>query len=500
MDRDHDSSSSQEEEPEGDDLFADEVLAEDYASQSSGDKTNTEDNDFIDNADSDAFDDLSDAGRMHVNQMLEEREREYAELRKKVSRRKRLLADDDDEDDGYGDAEDEDHVEDDEAPRRRKLDENRRHVRVPTSTAVTSTRYGDDDDDESDDGGGGGGPPDGDYSDDDENGGDDDDDDDGFDWTVPRTELYDWVRNERVQTHIQKAIRHLLLHFTLNGQYIYRLRIQQLVRENRQTLELSFVHLCSVHDAVLGSWVADCPEEILPLFNKSASTVLQKMFPRYALQAPHVYVRMIGLTVKDSIRDLRSLQLRSLIHIDGVIVRRSPVFKKLLSVLFDCTVCNSHVGPLLQRGQKEVRPTACPRCQSKGPFRVNVVNTLFENHQTMILQEAPSSVPPGRLPRTMELILTNDLVDGAKPGDDVDVVGIFKHGYDPVLHNKQGFPVFSTTIEVNNIIQRHTELRSDLGDEEQQKIRDLASHPMIKEKLLRSVAPSVHGHTDVKLG
>ncbi len=37
----------------------------------------------------------------------------------------------------------------------------------------------------------------------------------------------------------------------------------------------------------------------------------------------------------------------------------------------------------------------------------------------MTLQESPGSVPPGRLPRHREVILLADLIDSAKPGEEI---------------------------------------------------------------------------------
>ena len=37
----------------------------------------------------------------------------------------------------------------------------------------------------------------------------------------------------------------------------------------------------------------------------------------------------------------------------------------------------------------------------------------------MTLQESPGSIPPGRLPRHREVILLWDLIDSAKPGEEV---------------------------------------------------------------------------------
>lgn len=41
----------------------------------------------------------------------------------------------------------------------------------------------------------------------------------------------------------------------------------------------------------------------------------------------------------------------------------------------------------------------------------------------MTLQESPGSVPAGRLPRHREIVLLWDLIDSAKPGE--EIVGLF---------------------------------------------------------------------------
>lgn len=55
--------------------------------------------------------------------------------------------------------------------------------------------------------------------------------------------------------------------------------------------------------------------------------------------------------------------------------------------------------------------------------QVNASETVYTNYQKLTLQETPGSVPAGRLPRHKEVILLADLIDCARPGEEIEVTG-----------------------------------------------------------------------------
>jgi DNA replication licensing factor MCM2 len=63
-------------------------------------------------------------------------------------------------------------------------------------------------------------------------------------------------------------------------------------------------------------------------------------------------------------------------------------------------------------------------------------------------------VPPGRLPRCKDVVLLGDLIDCCRPGEQVEVTGVYKNSFDVSLNTKNGFPVFATLIDANHVAKK----------------------------------------------
>lgn len=336
--------------------------------------------------------------------------------------------------------------------------------------------------------------------------------------------LREWIQQDQTKEEIKRRFRSFLLHYRLaTGELVHERLIDEMCAANGSSLFISYLHL-SQSQPILAIWLADCPKAMLELFREVARAVVLSRYSSYWKIASEISVRIKELPLVESLRDLRHLHLSALVKVSGVITRRSGIFPQLRLVYYNCIKCGAVSGPIQQaessdpgagsgggggggaggagRGAsgKSGYSGPCFDCQSKGPFTVNSEQTLYRNYQRMTLQESPGSVPPGRVPRTKEVVLTGDLIDCARPGEEVEVTAIYTHAFDASLNTRQGFPVFATLLEANHVDTKNDASAAlDVSPEDKREIQRLASDGRIRERIVKSIAPSIYGHEGVKL-
>ena len=93
-----------------------------------------------------------------------------------------------------------------------------------------------------------------------------------------------------------------------------------------------------------------------------------------------------------------------------------------------------------------------------------------------------------------------DLVDSVRPGEEIEITGVYKNNYDASLNNKTGFPVFSTIIEANYVCKKEDLFAAfRLTEEDRKAIRQMAKDERIGQRIAQSIAPSIYGHDDIKM-
>jgi DNA replication licensing factor MCM2 len=356
--------------------------------------------------------------------------------------------------------------------------------------------------------------------------------------------LREWIAQDRTRKEIQRKFRAFLKHFVQDehhqnaaapttadddaddaairrrnrrrGNGLYEQKIRTACAHNASSLTVSYLHLMQA-EPVLAYWLADAPMDMLLILNEAATRHVVSMFPSYQaiISNGEIHVRISDLPICDSLRDLRRSHLDKLVLVQGVVTRRSAVTPQLLLAYYSCQTCRRHtVGPFRVPNSggghghggggamavAAMVPEECPNCTIPH-FRLHPTMSLYRNVQRVQLQETPGSVPPGRVPRTKEVWLSDDLIDVAAPGEQVDVTGVFQHSFDAAHTIQSGFPVFGTFIHANHVQKRGGDANSacNLSEKDVADILALGRDPKIGEKIVRSLAPSIYGHEFCKM-
>jgi replicative DNA helicase Mcm len=188
--------------------------------------------------------------------------------------------------------------------------------------------------------------------------------------------------------------------------------------------------------------------------------------------------------------------------VEGIIVRATPVQPQVLRAAFKCKRCET-ISFLDQAGPFLRAPIRCenPTCQGKGPFEFQQDGSTFIDYQQIRIQERPEDLPPGQLPRTLNVkLVSRDLVDKARPGDNVAITGIVR-AEAPVFPTAGKLRVFRLHVDAIFIDIESKEPETALiSPEEEKKIIELSQDPWIHRKIIRSIAPSIYGYETIKEG
>ncbi|RLF11406.1 MAG: Minichromosome maintenance protein MCM, partial [Thermoprotei archaeon] len=188
-----------------------------------------------------------------------------------------------------------------------------------------------------------------------------------------------------------------------------------------------------------------------------------------------------------------------LIAVEGILTRASNVKHRLTEAVFKCRRCEERMR-VPQTERYLTTPSQCtnPECGSKsGPFDLVLEESSFIDWQRLTIQEKPEELPPGQLPRSIEAVATEDLVDVVRPGDRVVAVGVLEPLPESTPRGK--LASFSSYLDLNYIeVSEKGVEEVEITPEDEVKIREAAKDPVIVEKVIKSIAPSIYGMDEVK--
>ncbi|QGR18791.1 minichromosome maintenance protein MCM [Stygiolobus azoricus] len=280
----------------------------------------------------------------------------------------------------------------------------------------------------------------------------------------------------------------------------YLNQINEIIAYRKKSFYVNFADLFSFNQE-LATLLITSPKEIIPILERKIYDYIIEKDPQFQYEISNIHLRVINIPRVVELRKIRSNDIGKLIAIEGILVKSTPVKERLSKAVYqhispDCM--QEFSWPDDDMGEIIELPSTCPVCGKAGQFRLIEDKSTFIDYQKAVVQERPEEIPPGQLPRQLEVVFEDDLVDVARPGDRVKIVGILEIKKDSQI--KRGSrSVFDFYLKVNSIeISQKVLDEVKISEEDEKKIKELAKDPWIREKIIFSIAPSIYGHWEIK--
>ncbi|ASJ11785.1 LAGLIDADG family homing endonuclease [Thermococcus thioreducens] len=294
---------------------------------------------------------------------------------------------------------------------------------------------------------------------------------------------------------IERFARFLREYVDDSGNEVYLNKLKDLLTVTpKRSLAIDWTHLNSF-DPELAGELLENPEESILAAEDAIQIVLREP-PLLKEEEFKVHARFYNLPRTLLVKELGSEHINRLIQVEGIITRVSEVKPFVEKAVFVCKDCGNEMVRLQRPYENIVKPAKCDACGSRN-VDLDVEKSRFINFQSFRLQDRPESLKGGQMPRFVDAILLDDLVDTALPGDRVLATGILR----VILEQRDKRPIFKKVLEVNHIEQLSKEIEElEISPEDEQKIRELAKRKDIVDAIVDSIAPAIWGHKTVKKG
>lgn len=214
------------------------------------------------------------------------------------------------------------------------------------------------------------------------------------------------------------------------------------------------------------------------------------------------------------LRDLRSAKLGALISFRGTATRTTQVRPELMLGSFECKNCKS-VVPDVGQQFRYTEPLLCPNhlCTNRKEWTLRPKDSMFCNWQRVHVQEVNTEIPPGAMPRHIDVIVRNDLVESVKAGDTLVFTGyvaVVPDALQLMMPQSKAVPLLSgilqgsrPSLNVKNLNYKFifvcmgTDKRTEVCANESV-IDRIRSTGDLYTKLSQSLFPNIHGHLSIK--
>lgn len=292
-------------------------------------------------------------------------------------------------------------------------------------------------------------------------------------------------------------IKDFLKSYKADGKYIYIDTIDTMMAENITSIKVNYVDFTTHTN--LEKQFREKPDRIIQAFARAIKETLQIRYPGYAKQVKdEISVRITDYPLKNTVREINSKTTGQFISIKAILIRMSVVESIPKVAVYVCP--DDHPTILLAKRNYNVGvPIVCsnPACKHR-EFELHQESSTFVDYQILQLQELPSELPPGKLPKTLGVFVAGNLVDTARMGDTVEISGIVRAELSNKIKLGKEVQTYRHRLYANNIETIYTE--NDFGSGPSEKdIKQITSISEMDEdtvttKIINSFAPHIKGH------
>ncbi|XP_070306008.1 DNA helicase MCM9 isoform X8 [Odocoileus virginianus] len=268
----------------------------------------------------------------------------------------------------------------------------------------------------------------------------------------------------------------------------------------------------------IGEYFNAFPNEVLTIFDnalrRSALTILQSLSqPEGLSMKQNLHARISGLPVcPELVREHipKTKDVGHFLSVTGTVIRTSLV--KILEFERDyiCNKCKH--GFVIQADFEQYytffRPSSCPSLENCDSSKFTCLSDLSSptrcrDYQEIKIQEQVQRLSVGSIPRSMQVILEDDLVDSCKSGDDITIYGVVMQRWKPFKQDVRcevEIVLRANYVQVNNEQSAGVNMDEEVRKEFEDFWEHYKSDPFAgRNEILASLCPQVFGMYLVKL-
>ncbi|OBT51629.1 hypothetical protein VE04_08113 [Pseudogymnoascus sp. 24MN13] len=316
------------------------------------------------------------------------------------------------------------------------------------------------------------------------------------------------LRDEVVKDRIRQAEE--FLDPNDNQARSYRSEIILMLQQRKRRLVVS-IDIVREHRVELAEGLLNQPFDFSQAFDKALKNVVATMpniTKKQADEETMYYCAFAGSFghLACNPRTINSSHLNRMVSLEGIVTKCSLVRPKIVKSVHynekeDKMHFRTYQDQTMTMGQASTSSVYPQEDEHGNPLTTEYGLSTYRDHQTISIQEMPEKAPAGQLPRGVDVIIDDDLVDMVKPGDRIQLVGTFRSlGNRNTAHNNA---LFKTVVLANNIILLSSKsgggiATATITDTDIRNINKISKKKNVFELLSQSLAPSIYGHDYIK--